>query len=203
MVRVAYGKSVCSSVGIGVKNIRSVGVVGSRSLDFTWAEKVGDVTEDLLGRGYRIASGGAIGADQYVIERLLRIGESSKATVFSAWKHFGGFPAKVRAMHRQFREYGGSLIWGLSSGREPLPVVRSALLQRNARLIDACYGLVVFLKPNSKGSVFTLSKAIKARLIVVVFPADGCVLPEFSAVKWREIKCGGCWSGAWKACYTR
>ena len=43
-------------------------------------------------------AGGAIGADQFVVERLLRLGQSEKATIFSAWKQYSGFPVKVRDM---------------------------------------------------------------------------------------------------------
>lgn len=49
---------------------KSVGVVGSRSLPYSLADKVGLITEDLIKRKYHIATGGAIGADQFVIERL-------------------------------------------------------------------------------------------------------------------------------------
>ncbi len=41
--------------------IKSVGVVGSRSLPYSLADKVGLITEDLIKRKYHIATGGAIG----------------------------------------------------------------------------------------------------------------------------------------------
>ncbi|MBT5855528.1 hypothetical protein HOH87_02715, partial [bacterium] len=40
------------------------------------ANKVGGITQDIIARDYHIASGGAIGADQFVIEQILRIGLS-------------------------------------------------------------------------------------------------------------------------------
>ena len=57
-------------------SIRSIGIIGSRSLPFSHANKVGGITQDIIARDYHIASGGAIGADQFVIEQILRIGLS-------------------------------------------------------------------------------------------------------------------------------
>ncbi len=96
--------------------IKSVGVVGSRSLPYSLADKVGFITEDLIKRKYHIATGGAIGADQFVIERLLRQGLPDRCTVYSPWQNYAGFPVKVRAMMRQFKDYGGHLLWGPLEG---------------------------------------------------------------------------------------
>jgi len=68
---------------------KSVGVIGSRSLPYTVANKVGDIVQDLIKRKYHIATGGAIGADQFVIERLLRLGLSDHCTVYSPWQNYG------------------------------------------------------------------------------------------------------------------
>ena len=182
--------------------LRSLGVIGARTLPSRYAEKVGDIVDDLLGRGYHIASGGADGADQFVIERLLHRDRSCSGTIYSAWKHFGGFPVKVRAMHRQFADNGGAILWGLSSGKEPLPLVRTALLARNVRLVDACYGVVVFLTKESRGSVFTLKKAVLQHKPMVVFPVD-CELPVIPSVKWKKLICGGIWENGYKALYLK
>ncbi len=42
------------------ESVKSVGVIGSRSITFTVAPKVGDIVQDLLGRHYHIATGGAV-----------------------------------------------------------------------------------------------------------------------------------------------
>jgi hypothetical protein len=181
---------------------KSVGIIGSRSLPYTLAENIGLITEDLINREYHIATGGAIGADQFVIERLLRSGLAEKCTIYSAWQNYAGFPIKVRAMIRQFKSYGGNLLWGTSSGNEPHNIVRTSLLLRNQRLVSACYGLVAFIDEKSKGSIFTIKKAAAKRLTLVVFPYD-CPLPEIDFVKWVPLKCGGCWEDGFKAVYLK
>ena len=193
---------------------RSVGVIGSRSLPYQVAEKVGQITEDLIARGYRVASGGARGTDHFVIERLLKTDQAQHGTVYSAWQNYTGFPATIRATIREFKEKGGSILWGPITGKEPEFMVKQSLLFRNARLVEACYGLVAFLTPDSRGSVFTLKRALEKRLITVVFPAfaeasagrpvvDTGILPEVDYVKWVPIKCGGCWENGFKAVYLR
>lgn len=187
----------CASVGT-----RVVGVIGSRSLPTEWAERVGSVTEDLLGRGCNIASGGAVGTDEYCLSRLVHIGESGRGALYSPWSTYEGFPVKVRALTRQFKDYGGSVIWGSLRGQEEYAVVRTGLLQRNMRLIEAVTGIVAFLHGQSRGTLFTLRKALAEHLPVVIFCSE-CALPEFKGIKWKPLRCGGCWDGAYKAVYLK
>ena len=182
--------------------IKSVGVIGSRRLPYLQANNVGSIVEDLIKRDYHIATGGAIGADQYVIEHLLRQGLSNHCTTYTPWQNYAGFPIKVRAMMRQFKSYGGHLLWGAVGGNEPHHIVKMGLLLRNQRLVDACYGLVAFIDSHSRGSLFTIKKATEKRLTVVVFPFD-CDLPEINYVKWVPLKCGGIWDGSFKAVYLK
>lgn len=183
-----------------VEGPRLIGVVGARSLGYEYAELVGQIVDDLLTRNNHIATGGAIGTDEYAICRLLRTGYSDRCTVFAAWKGFEGFPAKVRAAVRQFKDYGGHIVWGPAGKNEAL--VKTALLMRNIRLVDACYGLVAFITGDSRGTVFTIKKACAKRKPTVVFPID-CCLPEIPNVKWVPLRCGGIWEGAVKAVYLR
>jgi hypothetical protein len=88
---------------------KSVGVVGSRSLPYSLADKVGLITEDLIKRKYHIATGGAIDADQFVIERLLRLGLSDHCTVYSPWQNYPGFRVKVRPKCASLRGVTGVL----------------------------------------------------------------------------------------------
>lgn len=182
--------------------VRSVGIIGSRKLAYQHAKQVGAVVDDLVSRDYHIATGGAVGADQYVVEQLLRQGISDKGTVYAAWRNYTGFPVQVRAMIRQFRDQGGHILWGASSGKEEYTIVKMGLLLRNKRLVDACYGLVAFIDPHSRGSIFTLKKATEKRQVVVVFPHD-CDLPTIHYVKWVPLRCGGCWEGGYKAVYLK
>ena len=187
---------------IAVTALKSVGVIGSRHLPYQVAHQVGEITQDLITRKYHIATGGAIGADQFVIERLLRQGLSDHCTVYSPWQNYAGFPVKVRAMMRQFKGYGGHILWGAVGGNEPHHVVKMGLLLRNQRLVDACYGLVAFIDGHSRGSLFTIKKAAQKRLTLVVFP-HGCHLPEIECVKWVPLRCGGIWDGSFKAVYLK
>jgi predicted Rossmann fold nucleotide-binding protein DprA/Smf involved in DNA uptake len=184
------------------QGIRNIGVIGSRSLPYTYRQKVGEVVDDLLSRNFNIASGGAIGADQFCLDQLINTNNCAKSTLFSAWKNYKGFPAKVRQFARQAQQQGTSIIWGPATGQEPQALIRFALLKRNERLVQACYGLVAFIMPNSRGSLFTISKAIKAHLPIVVFPV-GCELPHYKTVKWVPLRCGGCWEGGFKAVFLR
>jgi hypothetical protein len=184
------------------KEIKNIGVIGSRDLPFPYAGKVGDVVDALLEKGFHIASGGAIGVDQFCLDRVLASDSSDKCTIFAAWKNYKGFPVKVRPYVREAREKGASILWGLASAKEQRSLVRVALLKRNERLIEACYGLVAFIAAGSRGSMFTISKAVKKHLPLVVFPV-GCELPHFSSVKWVALRCGGCWEWGFKAVYLR
>ena len=187
---------------LATQTLKLVGVVGSRHIPYTLSSKVGDIVEDLLSRHYHIATGGAIGVDQFVVERLLRIGRSNQCTVYSPWQNYAGFPIKVRAMMRQFKGYGGNLLWGATGSNEPYHLIKMGLLLRNQRLVSACYGLVAFIDEGSRGSIFTIQKAISKRLTIVVFPHE-CHLPEIEFVKWVPLKCGGCWEGGFKAVYLK
>jgi hypothetical protein len=186
-----------------VSATRYIGVIGSRSLPHHISDQVGDIVEDLLARGFNISTGGAVGADEFALARVIHIGLANRATLFSPWKDYSAFPVKVRAMVRQFKdEYQGSILWGNSYGKESYSIIRSALLQRNVRLIEASYGIVAFLHGESRGSMFTLMRAIQHHMPVVVFPIDR-ELPNIPAVKWRPIRCGGCWDKAFKAVYLK
>jgi hypothetical protein len=191
---------------------RSLGIIGSRSLGYDMADRVGAIVEDVLERGYHIASGGAMGADQYVIERLLYLGRSESCTVYAAWRHYEGFPALVRAMMRQFKDYGGHILWGLSGDKKNDLGVKLALLNRNQKLVEACHGIVAFVTGGSRGTIYTIKKAVSRRMPLVVFPVsmatmtstfDPGLLPDLPQVKWVPLRCGGCWEGSFKAVYLR
>ena len=185
-----------------MSEVKQVGVIGSRSLPVRKAELVGAVVEDLLKRKFHIASGGAVGTDEYCMAYLVHTGEADKGTLYSPWSTYEGFPVKVRALTRQFKEYGGSIVWGSLHGKEEYAIVRTGLLQRNLRLIEAVSGIVAFLYGESRGSLFTIRKALSEHLPVVIFCID-TPLPEFKNIKWKPLRCGGCWDGAYKAVYLK
>jgi len=195
-------KAVRNASSKGVAVIRNIGVIGSRSLPFEYADKVGNLVDDLVARGFHIASGGAIGADQYCLERVVSSHSADKCTIFSAWQNYAGFPVKVRPYVREARSAGASIMWGFAQGKEPHSIIRLALLKRNEKLVQACYGILAFLMPGSRGTLYTITKAIQSRLPVVIVPI-GTELPSFPNIKWVALRCGGVWEGAFKSVYLQ
>ena len=185
-----------------VSKVKIVGIIGSRNLPISQAEKVGEVTEYLISKNYHIATGGAIGADQYCIERLLRLGVPDQATIYAPWQFFYGFPTKVNAMVRQFSKYGGNIVWGLATGNEPYFQIKLALLKRNVNLVEVSYGFVAFITAQAKGSIFTIKQSAKRKQQIVVFPLN-CELPNIKNVKWVALRCGGCWEGSFRSVYLK
>jgi len=199
-MRYAAGQKKSVQYSTVVPSSRLLGIVGSRSLGYQYADHVGQIVDDVLARGYHVATGGAIGTDEFALCRLLRTGHADHCTVFAAWKGYDGFPAKVRASIRQFKDYGGHIVWGPAGKNEAL--VKTALLMRNIRLVDASYGIVAFITGDSRGTIFTIKKAAAKRKPLVVFAVD-CEFPEVPGVKWQLLRCGGIWEGAAKAVYLR
>ncbi len=152
---------------------RLVGVVGSRSLPASFAPLVSSVVSFFLSRGFRVASGGAVGADSFALSALLQQGASSRGVVFSAWSSLSGFPASVRPQLSQFLSSGGQVVWGPAFPGAPRQLAVSALLGRNRRLVSSCSVLVAFLFGSSRGSLFTVRQAVARGIPVVVFLCGG------------------------------
>lgn len=57
--------------------MKLVVVVGSRKLPATWADRVSEIVQDLLHRGNRIGSGGALGADLFALPAVVRFGREA------------------------------------------------------------------------------------------------------------------------------
>jgi len=152
---------------------RFVGVVGSRSLPASFAPLVSSLVSFLLDQGFGVASGGALGADSFVLSALLQQGAAPSGVVFSAWSSASGFPASVRPQVSQFLSSGGQVVWGSASPGAPRQQAVSALLGRNQRLVAACSVLVAFLFGPSRGSLFTVRQAVARGVPVVVFLCGG------------------------------
>jgi predicted Rossmann fold nucleotide-binding protein DprA/Smf involved in DNA uptake len=196
-------KGVCDAdAPARARDLRCIGVIGSRSLPPEVSGKVGDVTEDLLDRGFHIATGGAVGTDSFCLSRLLEIGVADKATIHTAWGSYKRFPVETRADVRRFRDTGGHILWGNINGDTDYSTVRAGLLARNVRLVDACHGIVAFLYGDSSGTLFTVSRAIQLKMPIVIF-AINRELPVFPSVRWKPLLCGGCWEGGLKAVYVK
>jgi predicted Rossmann fold nucleotide-binding protein DprA/Smf involved in DNA uptake len=152
---------------------RLVGVVGSRSLPASFTPLVSSVVAFFLSRGFRVGSGGALGADSFALHALLQQGAGSRGVVFSAWSSSSGFPASVRPQVAQFLASGGQVVWGPASPGTPRLQAVSALLGRNQRLVSACSVLVAFLHGSSRGTLFTVRQAVASGVPVVVFLCGG------------------------------
>ncbi|PIS29891.1 hypothetical protein COT42_04100 [Candidatus Saganbacteria bacterium CG08_land_8_20_14_0_20_45_16] len=152
---------------------RLVGFVGSRSLPASFSPLVSSLVSAFLARGFRVASGGVVGADQYALSALVSQGASASGAVFSAWSVASGFPASVRPTLACFLASGGQVVWGLSSPGAPRQQVVSALLGRNQRLVSACSCLVAFLHGASRGSLFTIRQAVRRGIPVYVLLCGG------------------------------
>jgi hypothetical protein len=200
-MQTTLGKNPCQKE-VSSPAIRNIGVIGSRSLGFEYADKVGQVVDDLVERGFYVASGGALGTDQFCLERLISSGNADRCSIFAAWKNYAGFPVKVRTFIREANQNGATVFWGWAQGKELPAMIRMALLGRNEKLVAACYGIVAFITADAKGSLFTITKAIKSHLPIVVFPVN-CELPRFTNVKWVALRCGGCWENGYKAVYLK
>jgi len=156
------------------------GVVGSRSLPARFAPLIDQVVSLLLARGFDVASGGAVGADQFALSALLGCGASYRGVIHSAWSSISGFPSQVRADVVQFIAAGGRVVWGSASAGSPRSVAVSALLGRNRRLVSVSSVVVAFLHGPSRGSLYTVRQAVSRGVPVIVFLCGGgaCLPPD-------------------------
>jgi len=152
---------------------RLVGVVGSRSLPVSFFPLVSSVVSFFLARCFRVASGGALGADSFALSALLERSSASSGVVFSAWSSASGFPSSVRPLVSRFLASGGVVVWGSASPGGSRSSVVSALLGRNERLVSSCSVLVAFLFGPSRGTLFSVRQALSRGIPVVVFLCGG------------------------------
>jgi len=152
---------------------RIAGFVGSRSLPASFSPLVASLVSAFRSRGFLVASGGAVGADQFALSALVEQGASASGVVFSAWSSALGFPAPVRPSVGRFLAAGGQVVWGSASPGAPRQQAVSALLGRNQRLVSACSCLVAFLHGSSRGTLFTVRQAVRRGIPVYVFLCGG------------------------------
>ena len=177
---------------------RGIGIVGARALPSQFSEQVSQVVSYLLERGYRIHSGGAIGADQFALQSVISQGACSRAAIFSAWSSASGFPRQVQPSVEHFISHGGQMVWGEVGFHALRSQVTVGLLARNTRLVRASSGIVAFMYGDSAGTRRTVLEAIRHGLRVVVFLCGGgAVLPEVRGGSWVQLHCAvECWSWA-------
>jgi len=160
-------------MGKGVVNMgKHIGIIGSRKLPDNFCSHVGEVISCLLAKGCYVNSGGAIGADSYVISALLRMGKSYRGVIYSAWSYFSGFPYSARKDIGEFAKKGGRIDWGTVLPDPTRQEVVAGLLGRNRRLVENSDALIAYLYGESRGTMYTIKEAIKKGIPIVVFACD-------------------------------
>jgi len=159
-----------------------VGFVGSRSLPASFAPRVSSLVSAFLARGFRVASGGASGADAFALAALLQQGASASGVIFSAWPSVSGFPVPIRPLVSSFAASRGQVIWGGVAPGSSRHAVISALFARSCRLVSSCTCLVAFLHGPSRGTLFTVRQAVRRGIPVYVFlcGSGACLPPDLA-----------------------
>jgi hypothetical protein len=166
-----------------------VAVVGARALPEGWAELVGAVVRDFLGRGWGIASGGARGADAFALRAVVAAGPAAcaRSVVYLPWPFTDAADPRLRA----FAWQGGRVLDGAGFGR-------AAFLARSRRLVRASDEVVAFLWGPSRGSVYTLREAVRAgKPAVAVLAGGGATLPAFPGGGWAPCALAGLAAFRW------
>ena len=184
-----------------MNNTKYIGVIGARNLPGSQETQVRKVVGYLLGKGYDIASGGAIGADAFALNSLLCFGEARRGLIFSPWQQIGQFPIAVKDFVAKFLDKGGQINWGLVPSGACRNVVVAGLLGRNIKLASTVSGLVAFLNGESRGTIFTIRQAIKRQIPIVTFLSDTKMkLPEIIQSQWVRLQ-NPAWENAYKIIY--
>lgn len=152
--------------------MKYVGIVGSRKLSKNFRFHVREIISYLLGKGCYINSGGAIGADSYAIDTLLRAGKSCRGVIYSAWNYFFSFPYSVRQQISEFAKRGGRIDWGIVQPDATRQEVIAGLLRRNRKLIENSDALIAYLYGESRGTIYTIKEAAKKDIPIVIFVCD-------------------------------
>jgi len=150
-----------------------VAIIGSRMLPIVYKEKMREVIKQLLEKGYDIASGGALGADEYALESLLELGAAKRGVTFSAWTGFVGFPFSVQPQIREFAKQGGRIIWGTARPHSPRPEIVAGLLGRNRKLVESCCALIAYPFGESRGTMYTIKRAEEKGIPVKILTKRG------------------------------
>jgi len=172
-----------------------VGVVGSRALPASWSSRGASVVRDLVGRGCGVASGGALGADQFALQAVVASGACSSSSVFLPGLVTQA-PASCRSALSAFTAAGGSLVAGSAAPRCSRREFISALFARSLAMVQACTGVVAFVAGRSSGTWFTCQAAARLGRPVVVFPVEGGrVLRSLGCGSWVRL---AAWPGAFR-----
>lgn len=176
---------------------RGIGIVGARALPDSFRGQVSDIVRYLLERDYHIHTGGALGADMYVLQALIEQRAIDRGLILSAWASADGFPREVQRYVEHYISHSGRVSWGIVPARSSRALAVAGLLARNQRLVRSSVGIVAFLYGDSTGTIRTIREAIRLDRRVVVFVCGGDArVPELSSGRWVELRCSSPWGGA-------
>ena len=178
--------------------MKLVAVVGSRDLPVVWAGKVSQVVGDLVRRGCRIGSGGALGADLFALQAAVRLGREAceGSRVFLPGSVLDA-PVSCRTPLLQFEAFGGRIVPGQVSGAaSERSEFIEALFARTVELVRASSGVVAFVSGPSKGTWYTCEQAARQGKQVVLFSAGGPkAIHSLGCGRWVPLQS---WDGAWR-----
>lgn len=152
--------------------MKYIGIVGSRKLPADFRFHVREVVAHLLAKDCYLNSGGAMGADSYVVAAFLRMGKSYRGVIYSAWSYFSGFPYSVRKDIGEFAKRGGRIDWGTVQPNPTRQEVVDGLLRRNRKLAENSDALIAYLYGKSRGTMYTIKEAARKNIPIVVFLCD-------------------------------
>lgn len=179
---------------------RFCAVVGSRHLPQSWASHVRQVVNSLLANGWRITSGGAVGADLFALQAVVAAHEAHRMKVFLPAR-VADAPQAVQPVLARFIVRGGQVVPGtLYSSPDKRTYIRG-LFRRSTAMVDRSQAVVAYLAPGkSHGTLFTITHAIRRGIPVTVFVAGSAQLPNPAGVsgKWEQLTRPGLWQGAWR-----
>jgi hypothetical protein len=174
-------------------------VVGSRSLPRSWAEHVSVVVTSLANNSWNIASGGAVGADQFALESVLGLGRPGIMRVYLPAR-IEDTPPTVRPWVIRLMESGGRVVQGTTFSSPDSRVYIRALFNRTRQMVADCQAVVAYLcSGKSAGTSFTICQAISRGIPVTVFTVGRATLPTPHAPgRWEKIPGTGFWSAAYR-----
>jgi hypothetical protein len=173
-----------------------VALAGPRDLPGAEAARVGEVARALVGAGRSLAVGCCVGADEAALQEA---GPGSPAVrVLAAWGPAGegAGPASAVASVLAHEAAGGPVAWWAGGGAA-VPL-RARLAARTRAVVGAAdAGLVVWLRPGSRGSRLAAEAAVGRGLPVVAFPVGGGSLPSLGPGSWVPAGAGP-WAAGWR-----
>ena len=174
---------------------RLVAVVGSRALPASWAGRVSQVVSSLVSRGCSVGSGGALGADLFALQAVLKLGAVKGAQVFLPGR-VSQAPTASGHMLSALVSAGGSVVPGPATPGCSRQEYVAALFARSLALVRASVGVVAFVVGQSSGTWFTCQAAARFGRSVVVFPVEGPrALRSLGCGSWQPLPC---WPGSWR-----